>query len=753
MIDFSKELNEAQLQAVTNYDGPSLVVAGAGSGKTRVLTYRIAYMIAQGVIPSKIMGLTFTNKAANEMKERIIHLSPKKARSITLGTFHSVFGKILRNDAKKIGYTRDYTIYDTDDSKTLIRHIVKDLQLDNKIYKDTIILKRISASKNRMITAQAYNNNEEIKHYDTFSKLPELGRIYLIYEERCKKSNAMDFDDMLLNTYILFKNNSEVVSHYQTIFDYFLVDEFQDTNTVQYEIMKMIASQSKNLCCVGDDAQSIYSFRGAQITNIKKFYDDFQAKIYRLEQNYRSTQTIVNAANTVIKKNENQIPKNLFSENKKGNPILLKELSSDMEEAYFIADDIKLKILTNHYQYGDFAILYRTNAQSRVFEEALRRQNIPYRVYGGTSFYQRAEIKDILAYLSVILNPHDDISLLRIFNFPKRGIGKTTIEKLQKNAKIKSVSLWEILKNAENENLELSAPVIIKLKEFYTALNKFIEKKTTQNIFEITDGVLKTFGILTYYNSDEELIEKKENVEEFLNSIYEFVSENDGEEESDISLSSFLQTISLITDMDKQKKEDINTVKMMTVHSAKGLEFPIVYIVGMEDGLFPSGMTLESPMKLQEERRLFYVAMTRAKEELSISFCQTRYKYNQHEYPSPSRFLKDIEKEFYNFTGTNPLFLNTNGNVSKAVNSPYDKHTDDGILPNFKKVNQTNSVHSFTQDDIKVGMQVSHSKFGEGKVLNIEGQQPNTKAIIFFKNVGEKTLLLKFAKLKIIDMM
>ena len=751
MIDFSKELNEAQLRAVTNYEGASLVVAGAGSGKTRVLTYRIAYMIDQGVIPSKIMGLTFTNKAANEMKERIAHLTPQKGRSVIMGTFHSVFGTILRNEAQTINYTRDYTIYNTDDSKILIRQIVKDIQLDNKVYKDIKILKRISAAKNRLITAKTYERNEEIKRNDYFAKMPEIAKIYLLYEERCKKANAMDFDDMLLNTYFLFKNHPEVVSHYQNIFDYFMVDEFQDTNTVQYEIMKMLASKSQNLCCVGDDAQSIYSFRGAQITNIKKFFDDFKAKIYRLEQNYRSTQTIVSAANTVIKKNKNQIPKNLFSENKQGNLILLKELPSDMEEANFVADDIKLKMLTNHYKHNDFAILYRTNAQSRVFEESLRRQNIPYRVYGGFSFYQRAEVKEILAYLSVILNPHDEVSLLRIINFPKRGIGKTTIEKLRTHARKKSVSLWEILKNIENKNLALSPSVIIKLKGFYSALNEFIGKKIALNVFELTDAVLKTFGILTYYNSDEELIEKKENVEEFLNSIYEFVSENDGEEAADISLSSFLQTISLITDMDKQKKEDLNAVKLMTVHSAKGLEFSVVYIVGMEDGLFPSSMTLESPMKLQEERRLFYVAMTRAKEELSISFCQTRYKYNRHEYPSPSRFLRDLGKKFYDFSGTNPLFLHANGNLSKAVNSPYDKHADDEILPNFKKVKQTNGFHSASQGDIKVGMQVSHSKFGAGKVLNIEGQQPNTKAIIFFKNAGEKTLLLKFAKLKIIN--
>jgi len=751
VIDFSKELNEAQLRAVTNYEGASLVVAGAGSGKTRVLTYRIAYMINQGVIPAKIMGLTFTNKAANEMKERIAHLTPKKGRSVIMGTFHSVFGTILRNEAETINYTREYTIYDTDDSKTLIRQIVKDLQLDNKVYKDIKILKRISSAKNRLITANAYNNNEEIKRNDYFAKMPEIARIYLLYEERCKKANAMDFDDMLLNTYFLFKNHPEVVSRYQDIFDYFLVDEFQDTNTVQYEIIKMLASKSRNLCCVGDDAQSIYSFRGAQITNIKKFFDDFKAKIYRLEQNYRSTQTIVSAANTVIKKNKNQIPKNLFSENKQGNLILLKELPSDMEEANFVADDIKLKMLTKHYKHNDFAILYRTNAQSRVFEESLRRQNIPYRVYGGFSFYQRAEVKDILAYLSVILNPHDEVSLLRIINFPKRGIGKTTIDKLRLHARKKSVSLWEILANVENEDLALSPSVIIRLKEFYAALNEFIEKKTALNVFELTDALLKAFGILTYYNSDEDLIEKKENVEEFLNSIYEFVSENDGEEEADISLSSFLQTISLITDMDKENKEDLNAVKLMTVHSAKGLEFPVVYIVGMEDGLFPSGMTLESPMKLQEERRLFYVAMTRAKEELSISFCQTRYKYNRHDYPSPSRFLRDLDKKFYDFSGTNPLFLHANGNLSKTLNTFYDKHADDEILPNFKKVNQTNGLHAALQSDIKVGMQVRHTKFGDGKVLSIEGQQPNTKAIIFFKNAGEKTLLLKFAKLNIIS--
>ncbi len=749
MLDFSKELNDAQHRAVTEFEGASLVVAGAGSGKTRVLTYRIAYMIAQGVQPSKIMGLTFTNKAANEMKERIARLVPKKGKRVILGTFHSVFGTILRNEATSIGYTRDYTIYDTENSKILIRNIVKDIQLDKKVYKDMKVLKRISAAKNRMITAKVYEANYEIRRSDEFAKMPEIARIYSLYEERCKKANAMDFDDMLLNTYFLFKKHPEIVSRYQDIFDYFLVDEFQDTNTVQYEIMKMLAAKSGNLCCVGDDAQSIYSFRGAQITNIKKFRDDFNAKIYRLEQNYRSTQTIVGAANTVIKKNKNQIPKNLFSENRVGTPILVKELNSDLEEAGFVADDIKLKMLTKHYGYNDFAILYRTNAQSRVFEESLRRQNIPYRVYGGFSFYQRAEVKDILAFLSVILNPFDEVSLLRIINFPRRGIGGTTIEKLRKLAKMESKSLWEVIRNVENENPGFSPAVIIKLKEFSSTLQQFIDNKTKQNVFELTDGVLKTFGILTYYNSDEDLVEKKENVEEFLNSIYEFVSENDGEEETDISLPAFLQTISLITDMDKQKPEDLNAVKLMTVHSAKGLEFPVVYIVGMEDGLFPSSMTLESPMKLQEERRLFYVAMTRAMDELSISFCQTRYKYNHQEYPAPSRFLREVDKRFYEFSGTNPLFA-SHKMVERKMPDNFEKNGEDS-LPNFKKVSQTNALHYSSQDDIKIGMQVNHNKFGKGKVLNLEGESPNTKAIIFFKNGGEKTLLLKFAKLTIVN--
>ncbi len=749
MLDFTKDLNDAQLKSVTNFEGPSLVVAGAGSGKTRVLTYRIAYMISQGVQPAKIMGLTFTNKAANEMKERIAKLVPSKGKRVILGTFHSIFGRILRNEAEAIGYTRDYTIYDTDNSKTLIRQIVKDIQLDKKVYKDIKILKRISAAKNRMITATTYDSNYDIKRNDEFLKIPETSRIYLLYEERCKKANAMDFDDMLLNTYLLFKKHPEVVAHYQDIFDYFLVDEFQDTNLVQYEIMKFLAAKSKNLCCVGDDAQSIYSFRGAQITNIKKFHDDFNAKIYRLEQNYRSTQTIVGAANTVIKKNKNQIPKNLFSKNKQGDSILLKELSSDMEEAAFVAEDIKLKMLTKHYENNDFAILYRTNAQSRVFEESLRRENIPYRVYGGFSFYQRAEVKDILAYLSVILNPYDEVSLLRIINFPKRGIGGTTIEKLRKLAKQESKSLWEVIWNVENEDAGLSPSVMLRLKDFSSALQRFIERKTELNVFEIADSVIKTFGILTYYNSDEDLVEKKENVEEFLNSIYEFVSENDGEEEIDISLAAFLQTISLITDMDKQKPEDLNAVKLMTVHSAKGLEFPVVYVVGMEDGLFPSGLTLESPIKLQEERRLFYVAMTRAMEELSISFCQTRYKYNRHEYPAPSRFLRDIDNQFYEFSGTNPLFLSQGTN--NKIMSGNSEIGNEKPLPNFKKVSETKPLHPSAEGDIKVGMLVNHNKFGKGKVLNLEGQSPNTKAIIFFKNSGEKTLLLKFAKLTIIN--
>lgn len=746
MLNFKKDLNDAQYRAVIEFKGPSLVIAGAGSGKTRVLTYRIAYMMANNIEPSKIMGLTFTNKASVEMRERIAMLVPRNSRQVVLGTFHAVFGKILRNEAEHIGYTSNYTIYDTENSKVLIRQIVKDLDLDSKIYKDIKVLKRISAAKNHMITASAYEAHYEIIQNDRYHNISELSKIYLLYEERCKKANAMDFDDMLLNTYFLFKNHSEVLEHYQNRYDYFLVDEFQDTNLVQYEIIKMLATKSKNLCCVGDDAQSIYSFRGAQIANIKKFRDDFNAKIYKLEQNYRSTKTIVNAANSIIGKNKGQIPKNLFSENQIGKPILIKELYSEKDEAEFVAEDIKTKILTKHYHFKDFAVLYRTNAQSRIFEELLRQQNIPYRIYGGFSFYQRAEIKNVLAYLFVISNPSDDISLLRIINFPRRGIGDTTIKKIRQYAKRKAISLWEALKDIESEKLSLSSSVILKIKEFTYTLNTFIEDKDIKNVFDLTENVLKTFGILSFYAADDDFVEKKENVEELLNSIYDFVSENDGDTEQDISLAAFLQTISLITDMDNQKQEDINAVTLMTVHSAKGLEFPIVYIVGMEDNLFPSIMTLDSPIKLQEERRLFYVAITRAMDELSILYCQRRYKYNKHEFPNISRFLLEIDSRFYEYYGTNYSML------KNKMATTHTKKYDEIISANLKKVTNTVSNEDMlSQEAIKTGMYVNHNTFGKGKVLSVAGEVPNKKAIIFFNDVGEKTLLLKFAKLSIVN--
>lgn len=750
MLDYKKELNDAQYQAVTEYSNASLVVAGAGSGKTRVLTYRIAYMIEQGILPSKIMGLTFTNKAAKEMKERIVRLVSSNKKRILLGTFHSIFAKILRAEAKTINFTRDFSIYDSDDSKSLIRNIVKDIQLDKKVYKESVVAARISAAKNRIITATMYDSIPELRKRDEFAKVPELSKIYLLYEKRCKKANAMDFDDLLLNTYFLFKNSHETLSHYQDIFEYFLVDEFQDTNIVQYEIIKMLASKSGKLCCVGDDAQSIYSFRGAQINNIKKFRDDFNAQIFRLEQNYRSTKTIVNAANELIKKNKNQIPKNLFSENLVGEKLSLNELGSDIEEGAFIAEDIKLKMLTNHLIYNDFAILYRTNKQSRILEEALRGENIPYRVYGGFSFYQRKEVKDILAYLSVILNPYDEVSLLRIINFPKRGIGDTTIANLQQVAFSMKQTLWEVMQNITDIETGFSPSVSLKINEFVSKLAALQKLKTSANVFEIAEKLVKDFEIINYYNSDDVLIEKKENVEELLRSIYEFVSENDSDEEKDVYLTSYMQTVALITDMDKQKPEDQNSVKLMTVHSAKGLEFPVVYIAGLEDGLFPSSMSMDSPYQLQEERRLFYVAITRAMQDVILSFCQTRYRYNQQEYPIPSRFLFELDKRYYDFSGTNPHF---------KFGKPIQKNTL--TASSFNKVTSKNNLKKITSQDvsmpnrhqnhdIRIGMVVAHPKFGSGKVLHIEGQCQNTKAIIFFEKVGEKTLLLKFAKLSVI---
>ncbi len=746
MIDITKELNDAQRRAVVNYNGPSLVIAGAGSGKTRVITYRITYMLQEGILPQNILGLTFTNKASTEMKERIADLiQSKQTHYLTLGTFHSVFSHILRSDGHILGYKNNFTIYDTSDSLALVRSIIKELNLNKEHYKEKQIFSRISSAKNQRITAKQYSENTKLTTLDYQNKIPDFFRIYLIYVERTKLANAMDFDDLLLNTYFLFKKHPEILEKYQNRFHYILVDEFQDTNIVQYEIVKMLGIAKKNVCCVGDDAQSIYSFRGAEIANIIKFKTDFKARIFRLEQNYRSTQTIVNAANGIISKNENQIKKTVFSELEEGEKIIIKELETDFKEGEFIAQDIKLKSLTKHLSYNDFTILYRTNYQSRIFEDALRREGIPYVIYGNISFYQRKEIKDVLAYLYLILNPYDEVSLLRVINFPRRGIGNTSLDKIKLYALSHNLTLWDTISQIDKLDIALSSAIKQRFLKFIAVIKKYQQEIDTKNAFDIADSLIKELNLINEYKNNENDIDKAENIEELLTTIYDYISENDGDEENDISLAGFLENIALITDLDKSKnKDEQDVVKLMTIHTAKGLEFKQVYIVGMEENLFPSFMSVDTLSKLEEERRLFYVAVTRAMENLTITYCNLRYKYNSQIFPSPSRFLKEIDSQY--------LDLQTHlKNSFQEPASVIPPSRTQNLKPLSSTDRQPNDTHSpASVSDIKEGMSIVHKKFGEGTVISIIGVHPDTKAIISFKTAGKKTLLLKFAKLTII---
>ena len=650
MSDYIEELNESQRAAVLYGDGPSLVIAGAGSGKTRVLTYKIAYLLENGYNPWNILALTFTNKAAREMKERIARqVGEQRARFLWMGTFHSVFSRILRAEASHIGFTSQFTIYDSADSKSLIRSIIKEMGLDEKTYKPGSVQARISNAKNHLVSPSGYAANKEAYEGDLAAKMPAIRDIYSRYWERCRQAGAMDFDDLLVYTYILFRDFPDVLARYREQFRYVLVDEYQDTNYAQHSIVLQLTKENQRVCVVGDDAQSIYSFRGADIDNIlyfTKIYPD--TKVFKLEQNYRSTQTIVRAANSLIEKNERQIPKEVFSEKERGEAIGVFQAYSDVEEGDIVTNKIAQLRREHDYEYSDFAILYRTNAQSRVFEEALRKRGMPYKIYGGLSFYQRKEIKDIIAYFRLVVNPNDEEAFKRIINYPARGIGDTTVGKIITAATDNNVSLWTALCDPITYGLSINKGTHTKLQDFRALIEQFMADVTVKNAYEIGTEIIRQSGIINEVCQDNspENLSRKENIEELVNGMNDFCAMRQEEGNTNVSLIDFLSEVSLLTDQDSDKEGDGEKVTLMTVHSAKGLEFRNVFVVGMEENLFPSGMAGDSPRAMEEERRLFYVAITRAEEHCFLSFAKTRFRYGKMEFGSPSRFLRDIDTRF-----------------------------------------------------------------------------------------------------------
>ena len=749
-MDFINELNENQREAVVNTEGPTLVIAGAGSGKTRVLTYRIANLLSKGVPAYRILALTFTNKAAREMQKRIATLVGQgNASNLWMGTFHSIFSKILRVEAEHLGYTSNFTIYDSQDSKNLIKSIVKDLRLDDKVYKPNDVLGRISMAKNNLVVAQAYAQSAKIVAADQAAKKPMITEIYKYYQLRCRQSDVMDFDDLLLQTNILFRDFPEILEKYQKKFDYILVDEYQDTNYSQYLIIKKLAEQHKNICVVGDDAQSIYSFRGARIENILNFRNDYPGyKLCKLEQNYRSTTTIVDAANSIISRNKEQIPKKTFSENEEGDKIRVMKAMSDKEEGFQVAQEIFRISQNEQAEFNDFAILYRTNAQSRIMEEALRKRNIPYKIYGGLSFYQRKEIKDLLAYLRLTVNQNDEEALKRIINYPKRGIGDTTVDKLKEVALKYNASIWTVLCNLNKVPGVVSAATAAKLTHFRQLIEGFTELAKEANAYDTTYRIAKTSGIIDDLSADDtpEGVSRKENIQELLNAVKDF-SETAYNEGRDDKLPSFLEGVALLTDQDSEKPEDNNKVTLMTIHSAKGLEFENVFIVGMEEDLFPAQQSAYTPAALEEERRLFYVALTRAEKKVVMTYATTRYKNGNVVYPQPSRFIAEIDPVYLEgfFTPTRSREdrqLQVPGRVTRMA-KPTLSPQPNVEIPDV----DTSRLQAISGDTVVPGMIIYHPNFGAGKVITLDGLGVNKKAKVLFAKHGQKVLLLKFAKL------
>jgi len=754
--NYLNDLNESQRQAVINTEGPSLVIAGAGAGKTRVLTYRITHLLGNGIPAGKILSLTFTNKAAREMKERITRIvSPEVSKHLWMGTFHSVFSKILRIEAEKLGYKSSFTIYDSADSKSLIRSIIKELNLDDNIYKPGVISSRISSAKNNLVTAGMYASDSSMQEYDRSGRIPLMADIYRQYATRCFKANAMDFDDLLLNTNILFRDFPAVLKVYQERFNYVLVDEYQDTNYSQYLIVKKLSAAHKNLCVVGDDAQSIYSFRGARIENILEFKNDYpDYQLFKLEQNYRSTQTIVNAANTIIANNEGQIQKKVFSMNEEGEKIQVFQAITDTEEGFNVSSDIFDKRFSQQLNWSDFAILYRTNAQSRIFEETLRRKNIPYKIYGGLSFYERKEIKDILSYFRMVINPEDEEALKRSINYPKRGIGDTTIDKLFEVARELNITPWSILNETGKFPQHFNAGTAKKLSMYADVIKALRNNADVTDAFTKANEIAMGSGIMRELKEGklQEEISRYENLEELLNAIKIFTEAAETNGEPNI-LEAYMANVALLTDQDSETDEDRNKVTLMTMHSAKGLEFKHVYIVGMEDTLFPSPMSSGSARELEEERRLFYVAVTRAEKQATLSYALNRYKWGNLERCSPSRFLKEIDQQFlcYPLTAVKPAKSDqSSGYRQETIREAPKNYIKTDKLKRIPTASQT-PVSTFMASDsslLSVGDSVEHERFGKGEIKSIEGDPPNTTATVEFAKEGSKKLLLRFAKLK-----
>lgn len=778
MDDLLKQLNKQQREAVEYNAGPSLIIAGAGSGKTRVLTYKIAYLLQQGYLPHNILSLTFTNKAAREMKERIAQIIGwQHARYLWMGTFHSVFSRILRTEAEKLGFTSAFTIFDSADSRNMIKTIIKEYQLDDKVYKPAKVQSVISNAKNALMSPQMYAQNKELIEYDTRSKTPMIKDIYRDYYNRLRASNTMDFDDLLFYTNRLFRDFPEVLAAYQERFQFILVDEYQDTNFAQYLVVKQLADAHHRVCVVGDDAQSIYSFRGADIGNILKFKEVYpESKLFKLEQNYRSTQNIVNAANSLISQNKEQIQKKVFSENEEGERIEVISAYSDFEEGVIVSNKIWDLRREKHASYSDFVILYRTNAQSRVFEEALRKKNIPYRIYGGLSFYQRKEIKDVIAYFRMVVNPYDEEAFKRIINFPTRGIGNTTLAKITASARLHNVSLWEVIGDPIGYNLEVNSGTAKKISGFRELLSSFIERLPELSAYELATIIVKQSGIATdaYQDQTPEGMSRQENLQELLGGIHEFCETRQEEGLQGVGLMDFLSEVSLLSDQDTDKEADQEKVTMMTIHASKGLEFNNVFIVGLEEDLFPSAMAKNEFKGLEEERRLFYVAITRAREFCLMSYAKSRFRNGQVNACNPSRFLKDIDVSFlkvnngvldggfagyqgsfqgrYNDFGTNTTERYKKESSSIKESNEPDKHIVNPS-PNFVNVRnaQPKPLANNSDNELKEGNIIKHERFGIGTVVQVAGDPDSRKATVEFENSGVKQLLLKFARFEILE--
>ena len=835
-LNFLEQLNDSQRMAVEYCDGPSLVIAGAGSGKTRVLTYKIAYLLAKGLKPWEILALTFTNKAANEMKQRIGSLvGNNQARYLQMGTFHSIFSRILRKEAAVLGYANNFTIYDESDSRSLLKAIVKELQLDDKLYKPAAVHARISMAKNRLLLPDQYASDVRQQERDVAQRMPRLAEVYKIYCDRCRQANAMDFDDLLTNTYLLLCQNEEVRQRYATQYRYILVDEYQDTNSVQQKIVWLLSKDHLHVCAVGDDAQSIYAFRGANIDNILDFQKVFAGtQLFKLEQNYRSTQRIVDAANSLIKHNQRQIPKEVYSKNELGDKLIVKPSYSDKEEAFIVCNEIKRLHRVEHAAFSDFAILYRTNSQSRSFEEAMRKVSIPYKIFGGLSFYQRKEIKDVIAYFRVVVNPNDEEAFKRIINYPKRGLGDTTVNKILATASAANISLWQVACHPMTYGLKLSKATENKLVSFVALITHFQEQYHRLDAYELGVKIVKESGISAeiYHDKDPENVSRQENLEELLSGMQDFVEGRREEGRMDEArLDHYLQEVSLLTDLESGDDAQEEKVSLMTVHSAKGLEFPIVFVVGMDENIFPSLQSVDNPRQLEEERRLFYVAITRAERHCILTFARSRFRYGKVESETPSRFLRDIDSSLLEVEDERDIFMRSSNRLAMdkgpssslfaaeegriSSNSRYgndyrqrenafsqrethstfipsdhsysrgkyqnsnpvafqfkadpkprvvmhheDAPVTDTFSPRFQRLRNLQSMaherkvaksvqQSFNK--LAIGAIIEHERFGIGEIRNIEGTGENAKATVQFKNVGEKQLLLKFARFKVIQ--